>query len=347
MLIMRRAWIVLLGVGILLGYSGAGTAAAATTGWTLTGGNWHYYDHGVMKTGWVQDGGHWYYLDNKGAMKTGWVLADGKWYFMVQSGAMKTGWVKVSGTWYYFDKSGAMKTGWVQDSGQWYYLDKSGAMKTGWVQAGGSWYYLDKSGMMKTGWVQVSGTWYYLNSSGTMRTGWLEQGNSKYYLDPSGAMATKWRSISGNWYYFGEWNGVMFRQNFADGYYLMEDGRMTNAGSATIVSVAEQLKKAIDVGISQEDLSAILGADYHDLVGIEGDKYWLYTLKVAFTGEYQPVKFTNEDVGAEDLAKGLTDVVLLAFWNADQKAFQVSIDYFDASHKFHHYSSYRHDYEYN
>jgi len=345
----KRLLLVLLGVTLLFGYSGpAAASGASATGWALTAGKWHYYDHGVMKKGWVRDGSRWYYLDQSGTMVTGWVLADGKWYYMAQSGAMRTGWVQDGGRWYYLDSSGAMKTGWVQDGAVWYYLDKSGVMKTGWVQDGGRWYFLTNSGIMKTGWTKVTGKWYYFANSGVMQTGWLEYGNSKYYLDPSGVMATGWRSISGEWYYFGDETGVMVRKNFVNGYYLMGDGRMTNAGSMSVAAVVDLLKKSIDVGISQPELQTLLGSlNHHELVGIEGESYWFYPLKVIADGAYQSVAFAGDDVGAEDLAKGAMDVILLVYWDADGKAFQVSMDYFNDAHKFHHYSSYRYDYEYN
>lgn len=320
--------VVLIGVVLLCVYPGAAAAGeGSATGWALKGGKWRYYDHGVMKTSWVFDSNKWYFLDQGGSMKTGWVLNGGKWY--------------------YLDGSGAMQTGWVLDGRHWYYLDKTGAMKTGWLLDGGRWYYLDKNGVMKTGWVAVDGKWYYLAGSGAMQTGWVKELNNWYYLDSNGAMVTGWQSISGNWYYFDTQYGGMVRQNFVGGYYLMNDGRMTYAGSADVVSVVEGLKKWIDVGITKSALQAEMGDAYHDLEGIEGENYWLYTLKVDGAADYKAVKWAADDLGAEDLANGSADIIVLAYWDRDEKAFQVTIDYFNAAHKFHHYHSSKFDYEYN
>ncbi|WHY77404.1 hypothetical protein QNH20_25645 [Neobacillus sp. WH10] len=318
----KRFWVLLVGSVLLLGYPGV-----AAAGWALEGGKWHYYDHGLMKVGWLLEDGRWYYLDQSGAMKTGWVSDGGKWYFL--------------------DRSGAMKTGWVLVDGKWYYLDQSGAMKTGWVLVDGKWYFLDRSGVMKTGWVWDNGKWYNLSSSGAMRSGWLMDKGSSYFLDQSGAMVTGWKSISDDWYYFDKWDGAMKRQNFVGGYYLMADGRMTNAGNAEVVSAVEDLKKWIDVGLTKLELQEKLGASYHDLVGIEGDKYWQYTLKVTDAGNVKAVKWDADDFGTEDLAKGSADIIVLAYWDGDGKAFRVSMDYFNKAHKFHHYYSAKYDYEYN
>ncbi|MEH7334369.1 hypothetical protein V7161_17125 [Neobacillus drentensis] len=304
---MKKLLVVLVALVLLHVFPSVVSAEENPSGWKLEGGTWHFYDAGVMKTGWVLDAGRWYYLG--------------------KDGAMQTGWVKDAIHWYYLDKHGVMKTGWVLDGGKWYYLDQHGAMKTGWVLDSGKWYYLDQHGTMKTGWVLVSGTWYYLDSKGAMVKGW------------------KW--IGSAWYYFSLRDGGMLRQNFADGYYLMDNGRMTMAGNADVVSVVEGLKKWIDVGLTQSDLQSRLGAGYHDLVGIEGEKYWLYTLKVSSPGTYKAVNWDADDFGAEDLANGSADVIVLVFWDSTKKAFQVSMDYFDANHKFHHYHSSKYDYVYN
>lgn len=304
---MKKLLVGLLAVVLLHVFPSVVTAEGNPAGWVLKNGSWHFYDKGMMRTGWVLDAGKWYYLGKDGTMRTGWVL----------------------------------------DAGKWYYLDKHGAMKTGWVLDGGKWYYLDQHGAMKTGWVLVSGTWYYLNASGAMRTGWLDLSGQHYYLENSGAMVNGWKWIGSNWYYFGPRDGVMMRQNFADGYYLMDNGRMTLSGNAAVVYIVEGLKKWIDVGVTQSGLQSKLGAGYHELVGIEGEKYWLYTLKVTNPQNYNAVKWDADDFGAEDLANGSADVIVLVFWDSSKKAYQVSMDYFDANHKFHHYHSSKYDYQYN
>lgn len=305
---LKMKWLLVGLLGVVLLHVYPGAAEGEEpAGWSLEDGKWHYYDDGVMRTGWVLDGGKWYYLDGHGTMKTGWVLDSGKWY--------------------YLDSHGVMKTGWVLDSGKWYYLDVHGAMKTGWLDLGGRSYYLDGRGAMVTGWKWIGSSWYY--------------------FEGSGARAEGWRYLSGDWYYFGLSDGVMLRQNFADGYYLMDDGRMTKAGNAAVVSVVEGLKKWIDVGVTQAGLRERLGVGYHDLIGIEGEHYWLYTLKVADARNYRVVKWAADDFGAEDLAKGSADIIVLVFWDSTKKAYQVTMDYFDAHHKFHHYHSAKYDYEYN
>ncbi|QCJ44793.1 N-acetylmuramoyl-L-alanine amidase family protein [Bacillus sp. S3] len=318
----KKVWTLMLGALLLLGVPGV-----ASAGWTVDSGKWRYVDAGVKRTGWLLDGKDWFYLDRAGVMKTGWMLDGGRWY--------------------YLGRSGAMKTGWVLDGGRWYYLDRSGAMKTGWMLDGGRWYYLSQSGAMKTGWVLDGGRWYYLSYSGAMRTGWLQERWMTYFLDQSGAMVTGWQELAGGRYYFDPRSGGMMRQNFVSGYYLMDDGRMSNAGSAAVVSVVEDLKKSINVGITKAELVEKVGTGYHDLVGIEGEKYWLYTLKVAGEGDFKAVKWSADDFGAEDLGTGAADVIMLVFWDKDGKAFRVSLDYFDAAHKFHHYYSGNFDYEYN
>lgn len=70
-------------------------------------------------------------------------------------------------------------------------------------------------------------------------------------------------------------------------------------------------------------------------------------MKVAADRNVQAVKGDADDSGAEDLAKGSADIILLAYWDANEKAFRVSMDYFNAAHKFHHYYSAKFDYEYN
>ncbi|MEH7118872.1 hypothetical protein V7128_15810 [Neobacillus vireti] len=312
-------------IGAMLLFAFPGMAAAS---WKFEGGHWHYYERGILKTSWLFDNHHWYYLD--------------------QAGNMKTGWVHDGSHWYYMNQSGVMQTGWLFTGGHWYYLDKTGAMKTGWLSEGGHWYYLDKSGAMKTGWALVSGKWYHLDKSGRMQTGWLKDGSETYYLDGSGAMATGWKDLSGNRYYFGLDTGAMVRQNFVNGYYLMADGRLTNAGNAAIVSVVNSLKNSVDVGMTQEQVKAQLGSAYQDLIGIEGEKYWLYTIKVTDADHYGAVNVNGSaEFGAEELAKGLTDIIALVYWDKDGKAFQVTMDYFNEAHKFHNYRHYRWDHEYN
>jgi hypothetical protein len=278
----------------------------------------------------------------------GWALQDGKWHFYGVDGAMKTGWVLDKGAWYYLAaKDGVMQTGWVKDGGKWYYLDGHGAMKTGWVRVSGTWYYLDSHGVMKTGWLTLGNRSYYLSQQGAMATGWRWIGTSWYYFDGSGARATGWRYVSGAWYYLSPRDGAMVRQNFVDGYYLMNDGRMTNSGSSAVVSVVNDMKSWIDVGVTQADLKSKLGSNYHDLTGVEGENYWLYTIKVTDAKNFKVVKWDNTEVGAEELAAGTQDINLLVFWDSAQKAFQVAMDYFDASHRFHNYNSYKFDTVYN
>lgn len=286
--------------------------------------------------------------EGNGNPATGWVLQSGKWHFYDGNGVMKTGWLLDRGTWYYLaSQDGAMKTGWVNDHGKWYYLDGHGAMKTGWVQVSGTWYYLDSHGAMKTGWLELGSRTYYLNPSGAMATGWRWIGTSWYYFDASGARATGWRNLSGAWYYLSLRDGAMVRENFVGGYYLMNDGRMTNAGSSDVVSVVDGLKSWLDVGVTQAGLKEKLGLNYHDLTGIEGENYWLYTIKVTDSKNFKVVKWDKDDVGANELAAGEQDINLLVFWDSAKKAFQVGMDYFDGAHRFHTYRSLKYDWVYN
>ncbi|MEO2074255.1 MAG: hypothetical protein ABGX20_02570 [Bacillus sp. (in: firmicutes)] len=286
--------------------------------------------------------------EENGTPAAGWMLQDGKWHFYDEAGAMKTGWLLDQGAWYYLAPGdGAMQTGWVSDAGKWYYLDGHGAMKTGWVKDSGAWYYLDKHGAMVTGWLDLGNRKYYLDSRGSMATGWRLVGASWYYFDASGARAAGWRYVSGAWYYLSPRDGAMVKENFVSGYYLMSDGRMTNAGSSAVVSVVDGLKSWLDVGVTQAGLKSKLGSNYHDLTGIEGENYWLYTIKVTDTKTFKVVKLDEDDVGANELAAGKQDINLLVFWDGAKKAFQVAMDYFDGAHKFHTYRSLKYDYVYN
>ena len=194
-------------------------------GWKSTENGWEYYENGQKVIGWKAISGEWYYFNESGIMETGWVSVGGYWYYLNADGTMETGWVLVGNTWYYLNADGTMETGWVLVGNTWYYLNADGAMETGWVLVGDTWYYLNTDGSMETGWVSVGGHWYYLNTDGSMETGWVLVGDTWYYLNADGTMATGWVFVDGHWYYLNT-DGAMASNQWIDGYYVDESGKM-------------------------------------------------------------------------------------------------------------------------
>jgi glucan-binding repeat-containing protein len=347
---MKKWMIVLFGVVMIFCFaSEVSSVSAASTGWVLKDGNWYYYNQTTAKkeTGWVFDRGSWYYLDSSGVMKTGWVSDAGKWYYLSKSGAMKTGWVLDAGKWYYLGSNGVMKTGWVSDAGKWYYLNQDGSMKMGWLLDAGNWYYLNNSGAMRTGWLELPEATYYFTSNGAMVTGWKTIDGWNSYFEQSGVQAIGWKLIDGNWYYFDEYRGIMVASSFVNGYYLNSDGIWAQVGSDTIVSTVAGLKNQLDVGLTQDELVQLLGPNYSEKTGVEGETLWLYSLAVTGDNEYSVVEWDAEDYYIEDIARGKASLYVIVYWDQDKKAYSVNIEYFDAQHKFHTYTSYKRDYQYN
>ena len=117
-------------------------------GWKTSGGDWYYYQDGVMvKDTWAKDSKGWCYLGSDGKM-------------------VKNKWVKDSKDWCYLGADGRMvKNKWVKDSEGWCYVGADGRIyRNRWIKDGNS-YFLRKDGHMATGSVTIvesfdsSGKW--------------------------------------------------------------------------------------------------------------------------------------------------------------------------------------------
>lgn len=380
---MKKVAIALLGAVILSSSFGAGShvdAATTKTGWVKQNSSWYYYVSSTKETGWQQVGGKWYYFNQSGVMQTGWLKYKTSWYYLAKSGAMQTGWIQDAGKWYYLEQDGKMKTGWVKTSNKWYYLGKSGAMQTGWIVDQEKRYYLNQSGVMQKGWLKVGGKmylfnpsgdakigWYhdkesdkekiyYFNADGSMQTGWYDDPNFipnsvTYYFSESGTALIGWQEIDGQTYYFAS-GGSMVRRNFVESRYLNSDGVLTAAGSDLIVSAAEELKKKIDVNMTREQVIDILGPGYNEQIINLGGRYdrdLEYAFKVSGENELTVVRNNDGYYNyIEDMSRGISDIHVQVSWeNDDQNSYYVMIEYFDAEHKCHRYTSVINDNEHN
>lgn len=112
-------------------------------GWKTDGGNWYYYENGVMlKNAWRQDSKGWCYLG-----------ADGK--------MVKNEWARDSKDWCYLGSDGHLtKNKWVKDSTGWCYVGADGYIyRNRWLNDGGkNYYFLKKDGHMATGSVTINET---------------------------------------------------------------------------------------------------------------------------------------------------------------------------------------------
>jgi glucan-binding YG repeat protein len=366
----------------------AAAKTVQTTGWVQSNGSWYYYSAGVKKTGWVNDAGKWYYLDSTGKVKTGWVQDGNDWYFLSSSGAMQTGWIYEAERklWYYLEPSGKMKTGWLFDQGEWYYLhplgymltemkkidgkfynfNYKGEMQTGWILFDKSWYYYDESGARLSGWLLDNGKWYYLeqdgrmvrggthkvgndiyffNYDGTMHTGWKYYFGGINYYKESGALARGWTQIGVDWYYF---DGNMLTSQFVDGYYLNNEGKWKQPGSADNDSVAEVLKSQLKAGMTKEEMIQLLGPTYLDVVGFEYEQYTVFHLKVTGPEEYASVEVNHDPYRqpGDTLANEFADIIILASWGPENKTHSIGMYYFDAEQRLHHYHQSKGEYIY-
>lgn len=103
-------------------------------GWKTDGGNWYYYENGVMiKNAWRQDSKGWCYLGEDGKMvKNGWAKDSHDWCYLGSDGHLvKNKWVKDSTGWCYVGADGRIyRNRWIKDD-SYYFIKKDGHMATG------------------------------------------------------------------------------------------------------------------------------------------------------------------------------------------------------------------------
>jgi exopolysaccharide biosynthesis protein len=130
----------------------------------------------AAKTGWKKVGSTYYYYLKNGTKATNrWVKRNGKKVFVGEDGRIiqnfNGGWQKIGGKWYYYTKSGKKKTGWLTYRGKRYYLGANGARVTKWQTIKNKTYYFNKTGELRqSGWVKRGSWYYYCNENGKVNT---------------------------------------------------------------------------------------------------------------------------------------------------------------------------------
>lgn len=195
-------------------FDGAGTAYAASKGWTEEAGSLYYLDEdGYRETStWKKKGSDWYYLNENGEILTNQKIDE---YYVNDQGVM------VKNQWVASDSGEEYDSPDSPDASSYHYYGKDGKIVSSkWLSIDGKTYYFNDDGQMMTGLTEIEDAVYYLGgeNDGSRKTGWL-------LLEEM----TQDTDYEGSWCYFDE-NGKMVMDQFdrlINGkYYTFIDGQM-------------------------------------------------------------------------------------------------------------------------
>ena len=105
------------------------TNATDINGWHTEGGNWYYYEDGMIQTGFVTIDGVMYHLNADGYADTGLMEIDGELYYFHVNGAMHYGWLELDGKAYYMRQDGTAVRGAAEIEGYTCIFDSNGVLQ--------------------------------------------------------------------------------------------------------------------------------------------------------------------------------------------------------------------------